>query len=81
MSQYLIHSKLMYTVGEACKLLSLSRAFLYRLIDSGEIESITIGRARRITSAQLDAFVKAREGESEQGATGSSAFRTFSRTR
>ncbi len=81
MGQYLNHSKLMYTVGEACKLLSLSRAFLYRLIDTGEIESITIGRARRITSTQLDAFVKAREGEIEAGAASSADYRTFSRTR
>lgn len=79
MSQHMNHSKLAYTVVEACRLLSLSRAFVYRLIESGELESITIGRARRITSAQLDAFVQARETNNDQAASGS--FHTFSRTR
>ena len=79
MSQHMNHSKLAYTVMEACRLLSLSRAFVYRLIESGELESITIGRARRITSAQLDAFVQARE--SKDGQVESQSFHTFSRTR
>lgn len=52
-----------YTVREAAKLISLSRSLLYRLIDLGEIQTIKIGRARRITSHQLEAFLKAREDE------------------
>jgi len=79
LSQHMNHSKLAYTVLEACRLLSLSRAFVYRLIESGELESITIGRARRITSAQLDAFVQAREANNEPSASG--VLRTFNRTR
>jgi excisionase family DNA binding protein len=61
MSEYMNHSKAAYTVKEASKLLSLSRAFMYRLIDTGEIETIKIGRSRRITSKQLDAFLVAQE--------------------
>ena len=52
-----------YTVEEAGVLLSLSRAQLYRLIDLGEIGTITVGRSRRLTARQLDAFLEARERE------------------
>lgn len=61
MSPYLQHAKMAYTVEEASDLLSLSRAQLYRLIDLGEIRTVKIGRFRRITSRQLDAFVLALE--------------------
>ncbi|MBL8060660.1 MAG: helix-turn-helix domain-containing protein [Chthonomonas sp.] len=50
--------KLAYTVEEAADLLSLSRAKLYRLIDSCEIGSVTIGRSRRITHSQLEEFLR-----------------------
>ena len=49
--------KLAYTVEEAAELLSLSRAHVYRLIDVQELGSVTIGRSRRITSAQLSNFI------------------------
>lgn len=57
MSEYLHHEKMAYTVEEASELLSLSRAHVYRLIDLGQIETVTVGRSRRITSRQLDAFL------------------------
>jgi excisionase family DNA binding protein len=49
-------SKLAYTVEEAGELLSLSRAQVYRLIDSCELESVKIGKCRRITADQLARF-------------------------
>lgn len=49
--------KLAYTVEEAAELLSLSRAKLYRLIDTCEIGSVAIGRSRRITRSQLLEFL------------------------
>lgn len=58
--------KLAYTVEEAAELLSLSRAHLYRLIDVGEIGSVTIGRSRRVTASQLEAFVTRLEANSAQ---------------
>lgn len=57
MSCYLNHSKMAYTVEEACELVSLSRAQMYRLIDLGELETIKIGKSRRVTSKQLDEFL------------------------
>lgn len=68
MSQHLNHVKMAYTVTEASKLLSLSRSLVYRLIDLGEINTIKIGRARRITSQQLEAFLSAQELSGGYGA-------------
>lgn len=53
--------RLAYTVQEAAMLLSLSRSLVYELINAGKIETIKIGRARRITSRQLDAYIQACE--------------------
>lgn len=58
------HSKIAFTVQEACDLLSISRAQLYRLIDTKELGSITIGRCRRITSTQLERFIRTKEESS-----------------
>ena len=44
-------------VDEAAKRLSLSRSLLYQLLMSGEIESVKVGRARRIPASALDAYV------------------------
>ena len=57
--------KLAYTVKEAASLLSLSRSFLYELIHSNRIATITIGKARRITKGQLEDYLKKREAEAE----------------
>jgi len=48
---------LLYTVAEAAELLSISRAKLYTLIGSGEIESVKMGGSRRIPHEALEAFV------------------------
>lgn len=51
-------TRLAYTVKEAALLLSLSRSLVYELINSGRIETIKIGRARRITSGQLERYIQ-----------------------
>lgn len=55
--------KLAYTVAEAAKKISLSRSSVYELIQSGEIETIKIGRSRRITEGQLLRFLTRKEAE------------------
>ena len=52
-----VESKLLYRVSEAAAVLSLSRAKVYALIKSGVLRSVRIGGARRITAADLEAFV------------------------
>ena len=56
------HAKLAYSVEEAAALLSLSRAHVYRLLDTGDLGSVLIGRSRRVTAGQLETFVKVLEG-------------------
>lgn len=56
-------TKLAFTVSEAAELLALSRSFMYELIQAGKIETITIGRARRITAVQLQSFLAAQSSD------------------
>lgn len=50
-------SQLLVTIEEAGKLLCLSRSSVYRLIDSGDIEAVHIGRAVRVPVTALAVFV------------------------
>ena len=42
---------------DAGKYLSISRTKVYELINSGALESVTIGRSRRVSVAQLQRFL------------------------
>jgi excisionase family DNA binding protein len=56
------------TIREACDRLKLSRASLYRLIQSGQLPSVRIGRSRRVVSEDLDRFIAAlRSGSPVEG--------------
>jgi len=44
-------------VEEAAKRLQLCRATMFKLIGSGEIESVQIGRLRRVKPSALDDYV------------------------
>lgn len=46
------------TVRESCKRLGISHPTLYELLNSGQIKSLKIGRARRVPVAEIDAFVR-----------------------
>jgi excisionase family DNA binding protein len=47
-------------VEEAAHLLGIGRTLTFRLVGTGELESIRIGRRRLIPRAAIDAFVRAR---------------------
>jgi excisionase family DNA binding protein len=49
--------KLLLTVAEAAAALGLGRSKLYQLLDAGEIESVKIGKARRVPTAALEMYV------------------------
>ena len=51
--------KLAYRVPEVCELLSLGRAKVYRLIESGELSSHKIGGCTVVTAKALREFVDA----------------------
>ncbi|MCK9878557.1 helix-turn-helix domain-containing protein [Frankia sp. Ag45/Mut15] len=55
-------TKLLLTPTEAADLLGVSRSTVYELLNSGDIESVHIGRARRIPSAALLTFVNRLRG-------------------
>lgn len=48
---------LVYTVAEAADALRIGRSKLYELLASGEIESIHIGRSRKIPATALSDYV------------------------
>jgi excisionase family DNA binding protein len=46
------------TITEVADELALSRSTIYELVASGRLETVRIGRARRVPRAALDAFVE-----------------------
>jgi excisionase family DNA binding protein len=50
-------AKLLLTVEEAADRLGIGRTLTYALVKTGEIESVQIGRLRRIPLGALDAFL------------------------
>jgi excisionase family DNA binding protein len=47
------------TVEEAARRLNIGRTTMYALVSAGVVESVTIGRLRRVPSECLDNFVAA----------------------
>jgi excisionase family DNA binding protein len=50
-------TKLLLTPAEAAELLAVSRSTVYELLAAGVLESVHIGRSRRIPRDALDAYV------------------------
>ena len=57
----------LYTVEQAAYMASLGRTRMYDLIASGAIESVKIGRARRIPAAALDDYISRLVEEQNSG--------------
>ncbi len=55
--------KLLFTTTEAAEMLGLSRSYLYEIMATGELPSITLGRARRIPRQALEELVVQRQRE------------------
>jgi excisionase family DNA binding protein len=49
--------KLLLTVGEVCERTGWGRTLVYKLLASGDLRSIKVGRTRRIPSSALDEFI------------------------
>lgn len=54
----------LYTVAQVSEHLQMSRMSVYRLMDSGEIKSLKIGRARRVADSALQDFIDRSQGVS-----------------
>jgi excisionase family DNA binding protein len=59
---------LLLTVGEAAERLRLGRTLVYRLISSGELESVTVGRLRRVPAECLAEYVASLRRTRDPGA-------------
>lgn len=55
---------LVLTIDEAAERLRIRRTLMYSLVRSGEVESVLIGRRRRIPTDALGAFVRSLRGSS-----------------
>lgn len=61
-----MHEKLLYRVPEAADALSLSESMVWNLVRAGSLNSVLVGRSRRISHAALEAFVRSL-GEKVEG--------------
>jgi excisionase family DNA binding protein len=60
--------RLVFTVEEAADRLGIGRTLMYALITAGEVESVRIGRLRRIPAEALEMYVKGlRRWSADQG--------------
>jgi excisionase family DNA binding protein len=59
--------QLLFTIPKAAEALRISRTKLYELLDANAIESVHLGRARRIPAEALHAYV-AKPRHAETGA-------------
>ena len=50
--------RLLLTIPETTRRLNVGRTKTYELITSGELESVTIGRARRVPADAVAAYVE-----------------------
>jgi len=57
--------KLLYRVETAAELCDIGRTTFWGLISSGEIESVRIGRCRRVPADSLREWIKAKKGKEE----------------
>jgi excisionase family DNA binding protein len=52
--------KLALSITEVCEALGVSRPTVYRLMDSGQLATFTVGRRRLIQVSELERFVAER---------------------
>ena len=59
-------TKLLLTADEAAEALSLSRSTVYVELAAGRLESISVGRARRIPADAIDAWLQSKRHEAAE---------------
>ena len=63
-------SRLLYSVAEAASLLGVGRTYMFRLIATGEVESIKVGKLRKIPHDALGRYIdQQRPGQPTTGAS------------
>ena len=54
----LLGEQLLYKIPHAARLLDMSERKVWELVHTGKIESVQIGRSRRITRAALSSYIE-----------------------
>jgi excisionase family DNA binding protein len=54
---------MMFSIRDCCKILDCSRSQVYKLLSDGSLESVHIGRSRKVTENQLVDYIKRLENE------------------
>jgi excisionase family DNA binding protein len=55
----------MFTIRQAAQILNVSRTQVYKLIKTNELDSVKVGRSRRVTESQLVAYIQKLEGKAQ----------------
>ena len=55
----------MFTIRQAAQILNVSRTQIYNLIKTRELDSVKVGRSRRITESQLVTYILKLEDKSQ----------------
>jgi excisionase family DNA binding protein len=59
---------LLLTVEEAAQLIGICRSNMFKLIRRGDIQSVKVGRLRRVTPSALEDFVRRLSAEEDPAA-------------
>lgn len=51
-------SRLLYSVEEAADLLGIGRTFMFHLVATGEVDSLKIGKRRKIPRDSLNSYIE-----------------------
>ena len=57
---------LLLSVEQAAEMLGIARTSMFKLIGTGEVESVQVGRLRRIPMACLEEFVERLRGSGQR---------------
>jgi excisionase family DNA binding protein len=62
--------RLLYSVEEAAELLGIGRTFMFELVATGQVESLKIGRRRKIPGHALSEYIERLKAEQGTAADG-----------
>ena len=48
---------MLFNAVQVAKIMGVSKSQVYNLMNSGRLQSVAIGRSRRVTSSQMHAFI------------------------
>lgn len=69
----------LYDIEHVCEIIGLSRVQVYRLLKSGQLGHVKVGRLTRVSHSQLRAFVERLEADAATNAPAQVGARTTTR--